>query len=301
MSDGEFEEEQDDMPEERKDRGLIHIIVDLLGLLFYKEPLYREGDYERVEAKIMEVLSKFGLEKFYEKVAEEVPKNIRWADEHCFTMADQLRKLNTKSKSKFSENVMLLGQYVLRTHGVNNFNALRAVIEKERYGKKEEPPRNIVEAVKCVISSYQDDWENNYSVLDGEKRLFWDFIHKDQFYDDIKRQLDDDEWNQQFGETPVITHKSKNNESFIKYIQHITHNDNLSLYDGATILYKMFGGNIQGMYEMFGRVLIPIDIDKESFMKHLDNFSSSDSRDIEERLFKDWQEYVEYYNKFKQQ
>lgn len=298
MSNGEFEKDVDEADEERAEWILSDLTSGLLALIFYKEPHYTDNDYNRIKSKAVDILNKFGLEKFYDEVIKTLFHKMVDVKSECSRL-NKLRKLNTDSftKSKTSNKIMLLGQYVLRLYGVNNFGALERILNNGE--KKKEQPRNIVESVKCVIMSYQLDWKNDYDIYNGEKNSFWRFVDKDYFYNAISRQLDDDEWNAaQYGEAPIITHRSKNNESFKKYIQHIIRNDNLSLYDGAVIFYKIFGGNTEKMEELFGCILIPIVINKENYFKYREKLIRGMNYDFEEKLFKDHQEFVEYYNRF---
>ena len=295
MSDGEFEEEPERIRPEYKERSAIDIIATLCGMLFYTKPHFSSGDYTRIESETMDVLSKFGLEKFYKLVIDKIPEKIRWVEEACSTMSDRLRKLNTDSNTKtnFSDNVMLLGQYVLNSYGVNNFGALRTYFSNY-WNNKKENDRVVQDSVKCVMYSYwgSDSWD----MVIGDRK-FWEWFDKGQFYDEISRQLDNDEFNKQYGEAPVITHKSKTNESFKKYLQHIMHNDNLSLYDGSVILSKIYNNNKEKMEETFGRAVKPIILTKDNFFDYELMLNFSDRFDVEEKLFLNSKESWDYRQK----
>jgi hypothetical protein len=241
--------------------------------------------------KIMTALNKFGLEKYYEPVMEKLPNKKMWADGSCESMANEIRKLNTDrfKKTELSNNIMLLAQYVLRVYGVNNFSSLRRYFDENKNGKKKED--NVTQdVVGCVMVSYSYNWDNDdWDVYQGDVS-FWKWFDKYQFYDEISRQVDDDEWNQQYGETPVITHKSKDNESFKKYIQHIVHNDKLSLYDGSVILSKIYNGNWEKMGEAFGRIVKPIEITKENYFEYENKLNFSARIEVEDKLFRNSEE-----------
>ena len=243
----------------------------------------------------MDVLSKFGLEKFYKPVIDKIPEKRCWVEEACSTMSDRLRKLNTdpNTKTNFSDNVMLLGQYVLNSYGVNNFGALRTYFSNY-WNNKKENDRVVQDSVKCVMYSYwgSDSWD----MVIGDRK-FWEWFDKGQFYDEISRQLDNDEFNKQYGEAPVITHKSKTNESFKKYLQHIMHNDNLSLYDGSVILSKIYNNNKEKMEETFGRAVKPIILTKDNFFDYELMLNFSDRFDVEEKLFLNSKESWDYRQK----
>lgn len=286
MSDGKFEEEpEQEGRAEYKERHLIDIIATLCGMLYYFDAF----NDELLGNKTISVLKKFGLERFYEPVIKLLPKKKMWADGSCDSMSSDIRRLNTNRflKSDLSDNVMLLAQYVLRVYGVNNFNALRMYFDKNKNGKKKED--NITQdSVKCVAYSYDWDGRSVYITLGNKK--FWEWFDKDQFYNDISRQLDDDEWNQQYGETPVITHKSKSNESFKKYLQHLMYNDNLSLYDGSVILNKIYNGDWEKILEVFGKTVRPIEITKENFFDYERRFDSSEGYKVENMLFRNFED-----------
>lgn len=292
--DGEFEKENE-ISEERKERSLIYPIAVLLSIIFYTKPHYNEEDYIKINEESKEILSRFGLEKFYESVVNLIPENIMWADTRCTAIEDTMRKLNTKSGTncKLSNNVMLLGQYVLNLYGANSFSLLRAYLEKYNRGDKDED--NIIQdSVKCVMYSYwgSDSWD----MVIGDRK-FWEWFDKGQFYDEISRQLDNDEFNKQYGEAPVITHKSKTNESFKKYLQHIMHNDNLSLYDGSVILSKIYNNNKEKMEETFGRAVKPIILTKDNFFDYELMLNFSDRFDVEKKLFLNSKESWDYRQK----
>ena len=295
MSDGEFEEEPEQIGRpEYKERHAINIIATLCGMLCY----FDHFDNNVLGQKVMNALSKFGLEKYYEPVFEKLPNKKMWADGSCESIANEVRKLNTDEfkKTVLSNNIMLLAQYVLRSYGVNNFSSLRRYFDENKNGKKKED--NITQdVVECVMVSYNYNWNNDDWDLYEGNVSFWQWFDKRQFYDEISRQIDDDEWNQQYGEIPVIVHKSKNNESFKKYIQHITHNDNLSLYDGSVILSKIYNGNWEKMGEAFGRIVKPIEITKDNFFDYENKINFSDRFDVENKLFRNFEDSWSYKQK----
>jgi len=291
MSEGEFEEEK----KEPGKLSFIHMISNLLGSLFCFERFYTEEDMEIIKPKVMAILKKFELEEFYEPVIKELPNEMSNAYYDCTKYDDMIRKLNTKFKSKYSNNIMLLAQYVLRSYGVNSFDALQSRIQRKWRG--EDKNSNIVQdSVKCVIYSYNWGGDNNPLYLELGDRNFWEWFDKYDFYNEISRQLDDDEWNKQYGETPIITHKSKSNESFKKYLQHIMRNDKLSLYDGSVILSKIYNNNWEKMLDAFGRAVKPVEITKENFFDYESKLGKrgNDMFKVEEKLFRDSKEYWDY-------
>jgi hypothetical protein len=288
MSEGEFEEEPEQMGRpEYKERCAVDVIATLCGMLCY----FDKFDENVLGQKTMTALNKFGLEKYYEPVIKLLPKKKMWADGSCESMASEIRKLNTDrfKKTELSNNIMLLAQYVLRIYGVNNFSSLRRYFDENKNGKKKED--NVTQdVVGCVMISYSYNWDNDdWDVYQGDVS-FWKWFDKYQFYDEISRQVDDDEWNQQYGETPVITHRSKDNESFKKYIQHIVHNDKLSLYDGSVILSKIYNGNWEKMGEAFGRIVKPIEITKENYFEYENKLNFSARIEVEDKLFRNSEE-----------
>lgn len=295
---GNYEEEQK-YTEERRQRSLVDKIATLCGMLYYFEPF---GD--KVDEKVMSTLKQFGLESFYESVIQVFPKKKMWADTLCHSIGNDVRKLNTDTftKNKYSNSVMLLAQYVLNTYGVNNFESLALYYEKRKKDEiNKNKPDNITEdSVKCIMVSYYYDWNHDYDVV-LNKCSFWKWFDKNQFYDEITRQIDDDEWNQQYGEAPVIRHKSKNNESFKKYIQHLMYNDNLSLYDGSVILCKIYNNNWEKMGEAFGRIVKPLELNRDNYFEYEFKITLSDRIDVENKLFRNFSDMYDYRQAWKRE
>ena len=293
---GEFQPEPKKWNEDILIRSLSRTVSRLCALLFRYEMFIHGAYAPDLGEKVLRTLKQFGLERFYDHVMEHIADNTN-AQDLCIDMVETLRKLNTTQniKTNLNRNVMLLGQHVLRKYGMNNFNSLMNYLDKKDLGKLPKPVTPTQETANCVMISYYEDW-NDATIYDGEKRCFWDYYDKDQFYHEISRQADEDDWNKQYGTEPVIHYKSANMESFKKYLQHLTHNDNLPLYEGARVLCHVYNNDFNKMAEAFGRVVKPIHLDKDSFIQYENQnvISWGDMEGIRDRLFGNEDLYYEY-------
>lgn len=106
--------------------------------------------------------------------------------------------------------------------------------------------------------------------------------------------LDEDDWNEEHGYTDRrVYHKSKNSESFKKYIQHLMHNDNLSLYDGVVLLCKIIPDNNQR--EMIvGMKDEPLLVNKDNFNELQNKLGYDDATNIVNALFGDWDGFYDW-------
>ena len=157
-------------------------------------------------------------------------------------------------------------------------------------------PKNIQlqEKVQCVEINYGG---SSAMIYRADTSPFWGrWFDKDMFYQDISRQLEEDDWNEQngYGDDRSIYHKSKDSQSFLKYIQHLTHNDNLSLYDGAIILNKIFNYDQGKISTMFGFTIKPVEVDREYFKQNENRFSFEDGQSVKESLFGSDKAYLDW-------
>ena len=102
-SEGQYTEEEPVKSDEYKiKRYVIELVATLCGMLFFFDAFDDE-----LNNKTLVVLKKFGLDDFYDSVIEILPKKKMWADDLCYSMSNDIRKLNTDRfmKTKFSNIV----------------------------------------------------------------------------------------------------------------------------------------------------------------------------------------------------
>ena len=252
---------------------------------------------EKTLTKLNNALSKFGLERYYNYCVEELPKIAMFLEENIGTsFEDSLRKANTNdlTKNSLSDNVMSYAQYVFNHYGVNSCRALRMYFKNHPYQSKKPKNIQLQEKVQCVEINYGG---SSAMIYRADTSPFWGrWFDKDMFYQDISRQLEEDDWNEQngYGDDRSIHHKSKDSQSFLKYIQHLTHNDNLSLYDGAIILNKIFNYDQGKISTMFGFTIKPVEVDREYFKQNENRFSFEDGQSVKESLFGSDKAYLDW-------
>ena len=252
---------------------------------------------EKTLTKLNNALSKFGLERYYNYCVKELPKIAMFLEENIGTsFEDSLRKANTNdlTKNSLSDNVMSYAQYVFNHYGVNSCRALRMYFKNHPYQSKKPKNIQLQEKVQCVEINYGG---SSAMIYRADTSPFWGrWFDKDMFYQDISRQLEEDDWNEQngYGDDRSIHHKSKDSQSFLKYIQHLTHNDNLSLYDGAIILNKIFNYDQGKISTMFGFTIKPVEVDREYFKQNENRFSFEDGQSVKESLFGSDKAYLDW-------
>ena len=299
-SEGEYENPRKGKPDEERLAYNAKTVATLSAILLYYSyynNMVNGVPGEKTLTKLNNALSKFGLERYYNYCVEELPKIAMFLEENIGTsFEDSLRKANTNdlTKNSLSDNVMSYAQYVFNHYGVNSCRALRMYFKNHPYQSKKPKNIQLQEKVQCVEINYGG---SSAMIYRADTSPFWGrWFDKDMFYQDISRQLEEDDWNEQngYGDDRSIHHKSKDSQSFLKYIQHLTHNDNLSLYDGAIILNKIFNYDQGKISTMFGFTIKPVEVDREYFKQNENRFSFDDGQSVKESLFGSDKAYLDW-------
>ena len=299
-SEGEYENPRLGKPDEERLAYNAKTVATLSAILLYYSyynNMVNGVPGEKTLTKLNNALSKFGLERYYNYCVEELPKIAMFLEENIGTsFEDSLRKANTNdlAKNSLSDNVMSYAQYVFNHYGVNSCRALRMYFKNHPYQSKKPKNIQLQEKVQCVEINYGG---SSAMIYRADTSPFWGrWFDKDMFYQDISRQLEEDDWNEQngYGDDRSIYHKSKDSQSFLKYIQHLTHNDNLSLYDGAIILNKIFNYDQGKISTMFGFTIKPVEVDREYFKQNENRFSFDDGQSVKESLFGSDKAYLDW-------
>lgn len=274
------------------------IVSTLSAALFYYKSFNNKanGNEQLTYDELAKVLSKFGLGKYYEYCKVDFKKKITYIDQEIYGIENTLRKLNTNSryKTEMSHDVLEYAQYVMNHYGVNSCSGLRNYFKTNPLQAEKPQNQPIQESVKCVEISYYEGDEP--TIKRGDNVSFWEIVDKNYFFQQISRKLDEDDWNEKCGEDVprYIYHNSKSSESFLKYLQHLMHNDNLSMYDGTVILNKIFLNNKKSMYEILDIYLKPIQITKELYKRFESRISWKDREFIRQSLFGSEENYWNY-------
>lgn len=299
-SEGEYENPRLGKPDEKRLAYNAKTVATLSAILLYYSyynNMINGVPGEKTLTKLNNALSKFGLERYYNYCVEELPKIAMFLEENIgISFEDSLRKANTNdlTKNSLSDNVMSYAQYVFNHYGVNSCRALRMYFKNHPYQSKKPKNIQLQEKVQCVEINYGG---SSAMIYRADTSPFWGrWLDKDMFYQDISRQLEEDDWNEQngYGDDRSIHHKSKDSQSFLKYIQHLTHNDNLSLYDGAIILNKIFNYDQGKISTMFGFTIKPVEVDREYFKQNENRFSFDDGQSVKESLFGSDKAYLDW-------
>lgn len=295
--DGNYSEEPSRLPDNSNYYNRELVSWFSAALFYYKKFENREtGNEQKTYEELTNVLEKFGLSQYYENCKKRLYKSSYDICDELRHMIDALRRLNTDSLSKgnLSHNVMEFAQYVLNQYQVNSCEALIALLKNNPTEKTNNSKLELQDYVECVAISYYDG--DIPSITRADNKLFWQEFDKDDIAQVIGRQLAEDDSNEYLGyDTPrVIHHKSKSTESFLKYIQHLMHNDNLTLYDGAMMLNKIFQDNEQNMYNVLSIYIKPIQLTKQLFKKYESNIKMFEVDGIRNALFSSWNDYCEY-------
>ena len=299
-SDGEYEKTKTGVSDEKRlkyNADTVAILSSALLYYNYVNNIVNGAIGEKTLKKLSMVLDKFGLGRYYDYCVDKLPQIVPFLDRYIgSSFEESLRKANTEElrKNSLSENVMLYAQYVFNHYGVNNCRGLRMYFKNHPYKKNRPKEVKLMEDVECVEIN---NGGGSYRIYRADTVPFWGrWFDKDSFYQDIARQLEEDDWNESngYGNGRTIYHNSKDSESFLKYIQHLTHNDNLSLYDGAVILNKIFNHDQGNIYTMFGLEIKPITVDKEFFRRNENKFNFDDAQSVINSLFGSEDEYYKW-------
>jgi hypothetical protein len=296
---GEYDDRWDKYDDSQKSRTYPELITKLCALLFYyKFYNNHNSNPQVVNDAISNVLNKFDLSEYTEYVINELPHVIMWIIRDIPYLETALRKLNTDSftNAKKSENIMLLAQYVLNHYKVSSFVGLNIYFEKHPWQKDRPVNVKIVEQVPCIALTWGGEEPRIYK---GD-RLFWgyEFPWSDEqmFYSEIEQIVERNQWDKDNGYDDVedvkIHHNSKDNTSFLKYIQHLMHNKNLTAFEGVTILSKIMSEG--DMVKTFGYSVKPIMIDKDKMIELENNINWDDKKLMIPALFGDENSYYQY-------
>ena len=152
------------------------------------------------------LLKKYGLDKYTNYVLNNINYNMR-PDDIDATLLDTIR---TNGDNDIYEKSFLMLRDFLQEKGFNNiFNAKMYVKKRNQQNNWDKIDYNKTIKVLVFQPNGHTNWGNTI-ILHPEKTLFWDIQdvsnNRKFFVSDIERN--------------VISHKSKNDESFYKYIQH---------------------------------------------------------------------------------
>lgn len=234
-------------------------------LLYYNYHNHYNAESEVTHNELKDVLDKFGLGEYYEFASKNLDYRMHNFSYLIDNISNSIRKLNTDSitRTDKSNNIMELCQYVLNHYGCRSLIELKIYFGKHPWQRERPQEGQVVDYVKAVKFNYGG--EDGYSLIKADNKRFWDYVDKDDFYYSLERLVSDDGWNRENGYDTKVTHKSKNDESFLKYIQHLTHNDNLSLYDGAVVLNKILSRD--DIEYQFGITAVPCLVNKEEYVQ----------------------------------
>lgn len=263
-------------------------------LLYYNYHNHYKTDSEVTYNELNEVLDKFGLGEYYEFASKNLDYRMHNFGYLIDNISNSIRKLNTDSitRTDKSNNIMELCQYVLNHYGCRSLIELKIYFGKHPWQRERPKEGQVVEYVKAVKFNYGG--EDGYRLIKADDKRFWDYVSKDDFYYSLERLVSDDGWNRENGYDTKVSHKSKNDESFLKYIQHLTHNDNLSLYDGAAVLNKILGKD--DIEYQFGIMVVPCLVNKEEYVQeeNANHVRYSDQEDFRLALFGSDNNYYAY-------
>lgn len=263
-------------------------------LLYYNYHNHYKTDSEVTYNELKEVLGKFDLGEYYEFASKNLDYRMHNFSYLIDNISNSIRKLNTDSitRTDKSNNIMELCQYVLNHYGCRSLIELKIYFGKHPWQRERPKEGQVVDYVKAVKFNYGG--EDGYTLIKADDKRFWDYIDKDDFYYSLERLVSDDGWNRENGYDTKVTHKSKNDESFLKYIQHLTHNDNLSLYDGAVVLNKILGK--EDIEYQFGIMAVPCLVNKEEYVQeeNANHVRYSDQEDFRLALFGSDNNYYAY-------
>jgi hypothetical protein len=278
------------------DRMNKDIVSTLSAALLYYDYFgnLKNGNVDNIYGTLFKTLKQFNLAVYYEYCKADLNDKLNSIEQEISSISEILRKLNTsRYRNDLSHNIMEYAQYVMNHYNVNSCNGLIKYFRNTPWEDNKQAQGKIQESIKCVEIS--DGGEPK--ITRGDTVLFWEYIDKNDFYNSLYRQIDNDEWENQNGGYRKIFHNSKSNESFLKYIQHLMHNDNLSLYDGSVILNKIFNYDKVNMYEMFGIYLKPIQITKGLYKRLEEKIVWRDRESIIQSLFGSEDNYWNYIKK----
>lgn len=296
---GEYDDIWDKYDDSQKSRTYPELITKLCALLFYYK-FYNNynSNPQVINDAISNVLNKFDLAEYTEYVTKELPYVMMWIKGDIDYLGTALRQLNTDSftNAKKSENVMLMAQYVLNHYKVSSFVNLKKYFKNHPW--KSERPLNveIVEQIPCITIN----WEGEEPRIYKGDRLFWNYefpwSDEQMFYSEIEQIIETNRWNKENGfdnnDYATIHHNSKDDTSFLKYIQHLMHNKKLTAFEGATVLSKILSE--EDMVKVFGYYVKPIMIDKDKMIEFENYINWDDKKAMIPALFGDEDNYYQY-------
>lgn len=266
----------------------------LLYYNYYNNYDSSTGIGETTLSELKNILDEFNLGMYYDYASRHLKYKMNNFSILIDDISNSIRKLNTDSwtKSDQSDDIMMLAQYVLNHYGCKSLIELKIYFGKHPWQRERPKEVKVKEFVKCVRVDNYDD----YRILKADNKRFWDYMDKEFFYNEISRLIDNDEWSKQNGyeDDVLIHHKSKDAQSFLKYIQWLMHNNNLSLYDGATVVGKLF--SLEDLKSIFGFDMTPCTLNKAEYIKEEDTWHIplQEQDDIRLELFGSDQNYYRY-------
>lgn len=252
----------------------LNLLTEIIILLVMPDNTSYYPDEETYKL-IYDYLEKYNLTDYYEEIKKKIYYSSRNYKDISYSLSSgELRFLNKNEEydSEYKEGITLLAQELLNKYHVKSFDHLGKYFEEMYKMQAKEEERPIEDAIRCVGVCWDENGMELSELYDGEKELFWKHVSKSNFYGDLRDMLDRQDWDGYQGVIAPFKHKSKDNESFLKYIEHLMYNDNLSFYDGVKILWNLFGNDFNtvkmNMQYMFSCVYKPIEITKENFEEY---------------------------------
>lgn len=258
---------------------------------------------ESFKQKIHEYLSKYGIEKYTDKVFNEFKFSNPAAllrDSVICSLANNCDFRQAHMTSQSPEDGEILQRMTIDIMKEFGESSIDRVIYKIVNGKYKKDTTSS--EVRCVIKSYQGDLRGR--LLLGDEKAS-EHVSVDRFIDSVRYCLMDDENNLDPGEDVgydgygrKIWHKSKSNNSLLAYLERKFDNGNCTMYEFAETLGKLFRGDYDKMKEEFGVSFKPIIITRDEFARNCQNlFQTYDGYwygPIVDKLFGGFDEFEEY-------
>lgn len=256
------------------------------------------GIGETTLSELKSILDKFNLGMYYDYASQNLKYKMNNFSILIDDLSNSIRKLNTDSwtKSDQSDDIMMLAQYVLNHYGCKSLIELKIYFAKHPWQRERPVNVKMVEQVPCIALT----WEGEEPRIYKGNRLFWDYefpwSDEQMFYSEIEQIVERNQWAKDNGYDDVedvkIHHNSKDNTSFLKYIQHLMHNKKLTAFEGVTILSKIMSEG--DMVKTFGYSVKPIMIDKDKMIELENNINWNDKKVMIPALFGDENSYYQY-------
>ena len=197
------------------------------------------------------LLSKYGLKEYISSVLKGINYHMRVDD----IDANILDGIRTNGDMYVYEKAFTMLRDFLRERGFANiFDAKQAIKKRYKNGSWGEYDwEKTVDVLVFQSNGMTNRW-GNVVILHPEKTLFWDIdgidLNRKYFVDDIERN--------------ILSHKSKSDESFHKYIQHFA-KGNVSVTQMLDFLNKLntqeediidylFGGHFKTIPMQYGYI-----------------------------------------------